>query len=190
MRCSYGIGHSSFNDSHAQIKGGAIYYDLYRPQLINNTHHNNTAQYGNNIASYPIKIRHTDSNQNTTRNVLSNVVSGQVHSPSLQFDLVDHDDQIILTDSSSTIKINKIDDDTSVDGVKAVVVSQGSASFDEVIFKAKPGSSNVMFEVTSTAIKNDILMLQYNGTAYDNNIDTSFRYCESGEIEVNDQCQV
>ena len=122
--------------------------------------------------------------------MLSNVVSGQVHSPSLQFDLVDHDDQIILTDSSSTIKINKIDDDTSVDGVKVVVVSQGSASFDEVIFKAKPGSSNVMFEVTSTAINNDILMLQYNGTAYDNNIDTSFRYCESGEVEVNDQCRV
>ena len=113
-----------------------------------------------------------------------------MHSPSLQFDLVDHDEQIVLTDDSSTIKINNMHNDTLVDGVKVVVVSQGSASFEEVIFRAKPGSSSVKFEVTSTAIDNEILNLQYNNTLYDNNIEASFRYCESGEIEVNDQCQV
>ena len=158
--------------------------------LNNNTYKNNTAQYGNNIASYPIRIRLKHSEQNATKNALNNVVSGQVHSPSLQFDLVDHDDQIVYTDSSSTVKISNIHNDTSVDGVKVVAVSQGSASFDEVIFKAKPGSSNIIFEVTSTAINNDTLDLQYNGTVYENNINTSFRYCQSGEIEVNDQCQV
>ena len=181
---------STFNKNIAQIKGGAIYYDLYRPELSNNTYHNNTAQYGSNIASYPIKIKLKGSDQNITRIALDNVVSGQIHSPSFQFDLVDHDDQIVSTDNSSTVKINNIHNDTSVDGVKVVAVSQGSASFDEVIFKAKPGSNNIIFEVTSTAINNDTLDLQYNGTIIQNSINTSFRYCQSGEIEVNDQCQV
>ena len=184
------MDNSTFNKNIAQIKGGAIYYDLYRPGLNNNSYHNNTAQYGSNIASYPIRIKLKGSDQNITRIALDNVVSGQIHSPSFQFDLVDHDDQIVSTDSSSTIKINKIHNNTLVEGVKVVAVSQGSASFDEVIFSAKPGSNNVKFEITSTAIDNDILELQYNGAVYENNINTSFRYCQSGEIEVNDQCQV
>jgi hypothetical protein len=36
--------------------GGAIEYDVYRPTFVNNYFENNTAVYGPNIASYPIKI--------------------------------------------------------------------------------------------------------------------------------------
>ena len=167
------------------MKGGAIYYDLYRPKLDNITKENNTAQYGNYIASYPIKIKL--SNTSTDMIVLDDVVSGQMYSSLLEFELVDHDQQVISTDSSSTIKINTIHSNTSLDGTLTVSVNHGVAVFDQLTFISQPGSQNVEFGITSEAISNDIINLQYNGTVTQNSITTSFRYCESGEIEVDDK---
>ena len=71
-----------------------------------------------------------------------------------------------------------------------MAVNQGVAVFNQLILTSKPGSQNVEFGILSEAIDNDIINLQYNGTVTQNNITTSFRYCESGEIEVDDKCVV
>ena len=183
--CSYDISDSTFNDSVAEVKGGAVYYDLYRPIFNNNTFSNNSAQYGHNIASYPIKIKLKDTS--TDQIILQNVVSGSVYSPALEFELVDHDEQAILTDSVSTLLIRSINANTSIGGTNVVAVNQGAASFDDLIFISKPGSNNVNFEVSSKAIDKDIVSLQYNGTQNQEHLDTSFRFCESGEVELNNQ---
>ena len=179
---------TQFKNSVADIKGGAIYYDLYRPILRSIIHENNTAEYGNYIASYPIKIKPKDVDLDLI--VLDNVVSGQVYPTSLKFELVDYDGQPISTDSSSTIKINSFDSNTSLDGTLVAVVDHGVAVFDQLIFISKPGSQNIQFGITSEAINNDIIYLQYNGTVTQNSITTTFRYCESGEVEVDGRCVV
>ena len=186
--CSYNVENTQFTNSVAEMKGGAIYYDLYRPKLDNITNENNTAQYGNYIASYPIKIKL--SNISTDMIVLDDVVSGQMYSSLLEFELVDHDEQVISTDSSSTIKISTIHNNTSLDGTLTVSVDHGVGVFDQLTFISQPGSRNVEFGISSEAIDNDIINLQYNGTVTQNNITTSFRYCESGEIEIDDKCEI
>ena len=186
--CSYSLLNTEISYSNAEAKGGAIFYDLYRPELENNTFVNNTARYGNDIASYPIKIKLKDIDSDSI--MLNDVVSGQMYSPTLVFLLVDHDEQQIFTDSFSTIKINSLSNNTSLDGTLVVAVNQGEATFDELILIAKPGSTNVEFQISSAAVDEDIINLQYNGTINQKNIDASFRYCESGEIETNDVCQV
>ena len=170
------------------IQGGAIYYNLYRPYMSQNMFENNTAQYGSNIASYPIKIVLVDNQSDGI--ILSDVASGQVYSPALRFKLVDHDDQIITIDNASTIKIRSIGENMSVSGFAQSVVNQGEASFDQLVFQAKPGSQNVEFQITSLALDFDKISLQNNNTSSQAKINASFRYCESGEVEINGACEV
>ena len=172
--CSFNITGSQYKNSKAGIKGGAIYYDLYRPIMEQTSFSNNSAIYGNDIASYPIKITltHTDSDDI----VLNDVVSGQIYLPALEFKLVDHDGQTISTDSSSIIKVSSININTSIDGTLRAVTNQGVVSFDELIFNAKPGSNNVYYNIESDAVDKDKVDLQYNGTINQKMIDASFRY--------------
>ena len=183
--CDYSVQNSHFNDSVATIKGGAIYYNLYRPLLDKNIFENNQAEYGNDIGSYPIRIKLKDADSDEL--VLDNIVSGQVYMPALQFQLTDHDDQVVSTDSYSKIRISSISNETQVEGVLTSIVNQGVSSFDNLILIAKPGSMNVSYGITSSAIDQNIIDLQYKGSVEQQLIDATFRYCESGEIETNDQ---
>jgi hypothetical protein len=58
----------------ATESGGAIEYDIYRPEFVNNEFVNNSAIYGPNIASYPVKIKVKNSNEDQL--ILSNIGSG------------------------------------------------------------------------------------------------------------------
>jgi predicted outer membrane repeat protein len=51
--CQFFISDSTFIANSASLKGGAIYYDTYKPFLTNNTFLNNSAPYGPDLASYP-----------------------------------------------------------------------------------------------------------------------------------------
>jgi hypothetical protein len=66
-------------------------------------------------------------------------VSGFAHYQSLEFELVDHNDQVINIDNTSLITVKSIINNTSVLGTSAVKVNNGVASFDHLIFVAKPG---------------------------------------------------
>ena len=54
---TYSISSSNFTNNSAIYYGGSIRYDLYRPNFSNNLFESNSAKYGLNIASYPIKIK-------------------------------------------------------------------------------------------------------------------------------------
>lgn len=166
--------------------GGGIYYDLYRPKLNNNIFENNSAIYGPDIASYPIKIKMINISSDDI--MFDELVSGQTISPSIELCLVDHDEQIVLNDYSSKITISKINSNTTVSGTNEVVVKGGVATFSDLTLIAKPTSENVPFNVHSPSLNSDILNLQYNSSLSQANILASFRICESGEKEENDQC--
>ena len=70
--------------------GGAIYYPEVRPQLTNCTYTNNTAPYGPNIASYPVKVTINGTVSNKIH--LVNIPSGQAYPYPTTFSLVDFDD--------------------------------------------------------------------------------------------------
>ena len=186
--CSHNIKNSYFNENRATIKGGAIYFDLYRPILDKNVFDNNQAVYGNDIASYPVKVRLKDTDSNQF--ILYNAVSGQVYSPALEFQLIDHYNQVILTDSYSKIRISSISNDALLEGTLTSIVNQGTSSFENLILIAKPGSNNVKYEIISSAIDQDIIDLQYKENFIQEMIDVSFRYCESGEIETNNRWKI
>jgi hypothetical protein len=55
-----------FQHNQANDKGGAIYYDSYRPDISEVQFLNNSAKYGNNIASYPVSIKGVSNFSNIT----------------------------------------------------------------------------------------------------------------------------
>ena len=160
--------------------GGALYYDYRRPMLSQNTFISNTAQYGHNIASYPVRIANVD-NMNESIS-LSNVGSGiyfhdsppSSNKPYLKLALVDYDDQIMVLSNSTKISIINTDNSSSVIGTSEMVTTQGVAQFDNIGFISMPGSSNVMFESSSEDIDND--KVSKLDLAIDNTITVDFRY--------------
>ena len=95
------LNNVTFVNNTASVMGGAIYYDLFRPNMTNVIFKNNTSPYGPNIASYPVKIILSDSN--STNIAFDNAVSGQEQEVDLNFQIVDYDDQVALTTSSGRV---------------------------------------------------------------------------------------
>jgi len=57
LLCSSILSNNSFLNNQASISGGALTYSSPRPLLVNNTFRNNSAPYGNDISSFPTKIK-------------------------------------------------------------------------------------------------------------------------------------
>ena len=160
-----------------------------RPSLSHNLYQDNSALYGPNIASYPVKIKQVNSTQDEV--FLDNVGSGITYPQTLNLGLYDYDDQIMVLDSSDQISISPADQQTSdISGVNVGLLNQGSTSFDSIAFISSPGSVNVQFKATSKAIDDDKMQNVFPNTISSNTIYANFRFCQPGEIITSDnQCQ-
>ena len=156
------IRDNEFSNNDASSKGGAIYYSYQRPELSGNIFRNNTAKYGPNIASFPVRIVLANTQEGSL--VLNNVGSGIEYPEDLVFSLVDSDGQTMLLDSESTLKISGVDNEASLEGIDYSKVSQGTATFKGLTFIAKPGSKHMKYKLTSEAVNTEF------------EIDISFRY--------------
>ena len=119
------------------------------------TYENNSAEYGNNIASYPVKIQMADTDTDTDSDelVMNNVGSGIQLDEPLGLKLVDYDNQTMVLDNSTQILIHSINQtQTAVKGFNAEILNQGVATFDGILFVSSPGSANVEFSVECKAI--------------------------------------
>ena len=160
--------------------GGALYYDYRRPMLSQNIFINNTAQYGHNIANYPVRIANIDNMSESIS--LNNVGSGiylhdspsSSNNPYLKLALVDYDDQIMVLSNSTKISIVNIENSSSVIGTSEMVTTQGVAQFDNIGFISTPGLTNVMFEASSEDIDNH--KVSRLDLAISNTITVNFRY--------------
>ena len=144
--------------------GGAIYYDLYRPEMTNVVFTNNTAPHGNNIASYPVKI--VQASTNSTKVHLNNVASGQENDYEIKLSVVDHDNQISSLTSGGRITISPLSENATVLGSTSASIVEGVATFNGTIFVAPPGSADVKFRLSSTAINTNKLVKQYGKQLY------------------------
>lgn len=182
------ISQSVFINNSATSQGGAIKYDVFRPYLQDNIFTNNTALYGPDIASYPIKVKfvNNDSDKMEFVNVASGIQADQIFS----LGLYDHDNQIMNLDSSSQINIRVIDSvNSDLKGTIISTVQNGVALFEEITFIAPPGTSKVNYSVSSVTIDKTKLSRQYKGSFVQENIVTDFRFCEPGESIVTNTCK-
>lgn len=140
----------NFTNNRAVKYGGAIYYDTYRPSFVRTTYSNNTAPYGPNVASYPVKV--IVFGTETSGLTLNDVASGQKYPKTIKLSLVDFDNQIVTDAISGTVSISPIAGDTNTLGRSSEGLVQGNAQFEEIIFISKPGSKNVTFAVSTNAI--------------------------------------
>lgn len=118
--CKYIFQNSVFSNNVAGTNGGVVEYDFYRPDdSNNNTYTNNQAQYGHNIAAYPMMMNFDT--QNSSRRMLGLVsipqiygiydgiayklnyplVSGTVINETFMVELLDNNRVVINTDNSS-----------------------------------------------------------------------------------------
>ena len=174
-QCQLNITDVQFVRNMAVRQGGAIYYDYVRPTLFNVIYQENMAQYGPNIASYPVKIKLINLTEDDV--YLRNVGSGIAYEQTLNFGLYDFDDQIMVLDNSNQITISPVDSQaSSISGTNVGLLSQGVASFDNLIFVSTPGSTNVLYRATSKVIDTTKIQNVFGQTISDNNIYIDFRF--------------
>ncbi|CDW79044.1 UNKNOWN [Stylonychia lemnae] len=95
--CKSKIYTSSFSNNYAILEGGSIYFDSYVPQgLETNTFTNNIAQYGDDIASFPVNI-------NLISQTIQTVASGQKYQGYILAEIVDLFNNRIKLDVSYSI---------------------------------------------------------------------------------------
>lgn len=156
--------------------GGGVYYNLVRPIMENITNYGNIAQYGPDIASYPVKIVQKGTQNNKI--YLDNVPAGLEYQDTLEFDLVDYDGQVMNLQSSTSVKILILDSYLSIRGTNMGRVINGQAQIENIIFVGQIGKTNARYSLTSSAIDSKIIneILDNSNQDYDNYIDVSFRY--------------
>ena len=192
------IYNSSFNSNKASLQGGAIKWDHYRPQLKDVTFTNNSALYGNDLASYPTAIIQVGSNssvlQNTSYPVIGKVTNappGQAISESIQIGLYDQYGSLVKVDKSSEAKITTDDSSLGVAGGTTAVAVSGVLSFKDLIIYAKPSSKFYILVDTSSIdpkkqeSSND--QFEYVNKGY---LEVTTRACQMGETETSKSCDV
>ena len=118
---------------------------------------NNSASYGNNIASYAVRVMVENSTDFAIN--LNNIASGQVIPDKLVLKVVDYDNQTIPSIGSITIR--DASSNTKVLGATNANIINGVGTFSSIIFQAKPGSKNVSFSVNSNLIRKSIIFKQF-----------------------------
>ena len=180
------IQNSTFMSNKGVKSGGAIKYDVFRPKLSNISFKNNSALYGTNIASYPIKIKITNSSDDQI--TFSNIGSNIQENITFGCALYDYDDQINTLDSTSNIYFKIITNNTQVIGTSTTNLVSGVGSFNNIIFVGEPGSTNVRFGLDSKSIDLNVAKRELGLNYTLNNVILSFRYCKPGEIQIGNTC--
>ena len=135
---------NTFKSNYATLKGGGIYYNLNRPSMAQWNFNNNTAHYGSDIASYPVKV--VRKGTSTNKIFLDEVASGLEYDNNFQLDLIDYDKQVLSLDNNTIIKITSNDNKAIVKGTDFVRINNGTSIFDNLIFKSEAGAQNISFQ--------------------------------------------
>ena len=181
--CQNNISSSTFLNNTALKQGGAINYNFRRPDLSNNSFNFNEAAYGPIIASYPARIVNSVAINEPI--VLTNVASGIAYHETISMMLVDYDDQVMNLVNNSHIKIVPVTINSKIKGVGYSVLTKGQAQFDNLQFVYGPGQTNIKYAATCDLIDSD--KVSYLTFPTDNSIDVSFRYCQPGELVINNE---
>jgi len=164
---------------------------MNRPTMTNNQFYNNSAVYGDNVASYPVKI--VDSTTNSNKIIISNAVSGLQYSESITVKIVDFEGQVVNSENKNTFKISSSAQGSSIGGTDFAKITDGTAVFDNLFFVAEAGSKNIGYTLSTLAISRPIIeqiLLPTDEKEYSNTITALFRECQPGEVvTASNQCR-
>ncbi|CAI2367919.1 unnamed protein product [Moneuplotes crassus] len=189
-RCILVLENTTFSNNSASVQGGAIHYSLKRPDIVDSVFTGNSARYGDDLASYPVKVRIKE--QPFSFMKFTNIGSGVSLSQPIELALFDFDNQIISLNNEDQLGIfplinpNDKNHTNTIRGVSTVNFNAGIAIVDEIIFIDQPGSKNVIFKALTTAIDQAKASLAFPDQDFNNDITVDFRFCQPGE-EVTDQ---
>ncbi|TNV87899.1 hypothetical protein FGO68_gene396 [Halteria grandinella] len=185
-KCIFNISKNMFSNNFALLKGGSIYYDLYSPKgLTDNAFFNNSAQYGNDYASYAFRIHLRD---DIVTPALSQLVSGgQIIQP-LYIGIYDQEDQIVtIDDDVGDAYLASSDFNLQITGSYKQPSNKGTYTFDDIIFIAAPSYVTSVF-VISNALNREKYSLVTGESFQDYILILGFRECISGEVAKNNKC--
>ena len=115
----------------------------------------------------------------------TNVVSGMPLSETFLLSLVDYDNQVMNLVNTSQIKITSAIDGAKLNGIDTSGLTAGQAEFSNLQFVYRPGETNVEFLASCDLINDD--KVSYLNLSASSAIDVSFRYCQPGGIEVDNE---
>jgi len=200
MFCSETISGNTFINNSAEIKGGAIYWADSFPIMSNNEMLNNSAVYGNDVASFPVKLvwisNDTFSDYLSKEEVplaasLYKVGSGQVLEQTLKFGLVDHYGHIVSIDNLSGAQLFADDSVIKIGGTTQVLAIAGVFTFTQLVFSGIPTSTQ-NFKITTTGVDINLKILSGDVTSYYPTVvvQVIFRECVMGETIQGIDCYV
>ncbi|CAI2378011.1 unnamed protein product [Moneuplotes crassus] len=186
--CSLEIDSCHFENNTATVRGGVVYYNYNRPIITDSVFSENYAPYGNESASYAVRISLLNSTSSEDI-VLDNIGPGIKIDTSLHFALLDMDDQIMNLQSASTIIIQPKNSSISlIQGTNVVLLQNGTAMFDSIAMQVDRKYKTATYLVTSKAI-NRAKVAKVFGTPFrPMQIVTNFRDCKPGERIDEDTC--
>ncbi|OMJ68621.1 hypothetical protein SteCoe_33871 [Stentor coeruleus] len=155
LNCYFNITSCSFINNKADLEGGAIKWENKKPIIDQNTtFFNNNAQYGGDLASFPAKLRKSDSN-NFTENRFS-CTPGMECQQEITIELLDSAGNIMTLDNSSTavmsISTNSNNSQSySVSKDVKTTAINGIFIFDSFIIRGEP-KTHAIIAISTTSI--------------------------------------
>ena len=120
-------------------------------------------------------------------------MSGQKYPYPFTVQLVDFDNQIVKSDSASTIEflawVENLEAKALLESV--IKVEEGEAKFENIGFASEPGSKGIKFGIRSLAVDPSLIKTAFGEAFYwtvEPIITTNFRECTDGEEVVTGYC--
>ena len=168
--------------NNSAFEGGAINWRKVNPELISNYYLNNSAVYGEKVASYAVSMRRTESS-------LIEAVPGQAVQTPLEVALVDHYGNTVTTDNSS--KASMTSSTASVSGTTEVTAQKGVFRFEGFKLLDSPGQ-NVTISIYSNTIEVNQNNAKNDSTAFNSSLSFTvyLRKCQKGEYDTGNECKI
>jgi hypothetical protein len=196
IRCWLNIVMNSFKYNLADRNGGAISWKHFQPIIQDNLFINNTAQYGNDIASFPLRVVLID-NYNSSLFIINstnfatekfNLVAPGQAAPSIHLALVDISNQIVSTENSIIAELNSPNKSVLISGETKIKAYKGLFNFSDFTISGLTGS-NITISITQSpeALTNGLRSpdLMIETSLY---LKVFLRDCVIGEKESNGKC--
>ena len=183
--CTNSITNSYFANNIAVQRGGAIIYNSYQPNFVNNVFVNNSASFRPNIANYAVKLMMvTDRGALANLSSISGLPSGLKIETAFSIAVVNNEEQVMSNDNKNAVRILPLDAGTDVKGQSTVVLNNGIATFSSTIFVGAPGKAKARYTIKSYAINYNALKYIAPEYSTEQVLTVSFRWCRPGEYQL------
>jgi len=200
LQCTLNLTYNTFEGNSALVSGGAVQWLDSFPFLEGNKMKGNEAVYGNDIASFPVKVALLDGNNSVQPyqeinnypilTDLKNIASGWTYTDVIKAALVDHYGNIVTTDSISTaFLISANSSSLAISGETSKACIHGVFRFSNFSIEAAPGSSQTLL-ISTAAVALDQKGFIGDPTPYYPivGVNLKLRECVSGESYLQGVC--